>query len=56
MAKTHKLYDLHKPDKEQLEQQEREDIKYLIYAIVMVFLGAVIVTCIFKLMEAGLGL
>lgn len=56
MAKTHKLYDLHRPDKKQLDQQEREDIKYLIYAIIMIVLCAIIVTCIFKLMEAGLGL
>ena len=56
MCKTHLLYKPRKMTKEQQEYYEKQDLKYLIVAMVMVLIGAVIVTYIFKLMEDGLGI
>lgn len=53
--KTHKQYEL-RDNKEEERYREKQELKLMAYVILMLILGALVVTCIFKLMEAGLGL
>lgn len=52
--KTHKQYEL-RDNKEEERYHEKQELKLMAYTILMLILGALVVTCIFKLMEAGLG-
>ena len=54
--KTHKTYKPRETTKEDERYIEKQELKFMAYAIVMIILGAIVVTCIFKLMEAGLGI
>ena len=48
--KTHKLYKPNNLTKKQREYLEKQEMRELLIAMVMVVLGAIIVTIIFKLM------